>query len=40
MEFSEMVEALKPVINSIPIANLSDDFTEDKRKLQKNIVRN
>lgn len=26
MEFSEMVEALKPVINSIPIANLPDDF--------------
>ena len=26
MEFSEMIEALKPVINSIPIANLPDDF--------------
>ncbi len=33
MEFSEMVEALKPVINSIPIANLPDDFYRRQEKI-------
>lgn len=33
MEFSEMVEVLKPVINSIPIASLPDDFYRRQEKI-------
>lgn len=39
MEFSEIVETLKPVINSIPIANLPDDFYRRQEKIAEECRR-